>query len=159
AAHIAAPDAVDGITQQPIQGASLLPMLNDGATAAPRRTQYFEMLGHRAIYHDGWKATTDHVGPQLTVEREAIPRSHHFDNDQWALFDLSTDFAEAHDIGEQDPARLKSLIELWWIEAGRNNVLPIMDSFLGRVTALEPSPWGPRWRAVLRPGGGPVSED
>lgn len=76
-----------------------------------------------------------------------------------ALFDLEGDFAEAHDVGAQHPERLRALVELWWAEAGRNNVLPIMDSFLARVTALEPSPWGPRWRAVLRAGGGPVSED
>jgi arylsulfatase len=117
------------------------------------------MLGSRSIYHDGWKATTDHVGPQLSIERERVTGSHDLDQDHWALFDLADDFAEAHDIGASHPERLRGLIELWWVEAGRNNVLPVMDSFLGRVTALEPSPWGPRWRALLHPGGGPVSED
>ena len=159
AAGVEAPETIDGVTQQPLDGASLLPVLADPAAPAPRRTQYFEMLGSRAIYHDGWKATTDHVGPQLTVELERVAGSHDFDKDHWALFDLEKDFAEAHDVGAQNPERLKALTELWWAEAGRNNVLPVTDSFLGRVTALEPSPWGPRWRAVLRPGGGPVSED
>jgi arylsulfatase A-like enzyme len=159
AAGIAAPESLDGITQQPFDGASLLPVFAEPDAPAPRRTQYFEMLGSRAIYHDGWKATTDHIGPQLTVEVERIPGSHDLDKDQWALFDLGNDFAEAHDVGGQHPERLQAMIELWWMEAGRNNVLPVLDSFLGRVTALEPAPWGPRWRAVLRPGGGPVSED
>jgi arylsulfatase A-like enzyme len=159
AAGIAPPDSLDGITQQPLDGASLLAMFADPDAPAPRRTQYFEMLGSRAIYHDGWKATTDHIGPQLTVEFERVPGSHDLEADHWALFDLGSDFAEAHDVGAQHPERLQTMIELWWTEAGRNNVLPVMDSFLGRVTALEPSPWGPRWRAVLRPGGGPVSED
>lgn len=159
ASGVEVPDVVDGVNQQPLDGSSLLPVLDDAATPAPRRTQYFEMLGSRAIYHDGWKATTDHVGPQLSVEREAIPGSHDLDADHWALFDLGSDFAEAHDVGAAHADRLKALTELWWLEAGRNNVLPVLDSFLGRVTALEPSPWGPRWRAVLRPGGGPVSED
>jgi len=159
AVGIAVPDCVDGVTQRHVDGASLLPLFVDANTPAPRRTQYFEMMGSRAIYHDGWKATTDHVGPQLSVEVERIPGSHDLDTDHWALFDLRQDFAEAHDVGHHHPERLKGLIEQWWIEAGRNDVLPVMDSFLGRVTALIPSPWGPRWRAVLRPGGGPVSED
>ncbi|HVM95229.1 MAG TPA: sulfatase-like hydrolase/transferase, partial [Candidatus Acidoferrales bacterium] len=159
ATGVEAQDVVDGVTQQPFDGASLLAMFDDANAAAPRHTQYFEMLGSRAIYYHGWKATTDHVGPQLTVERDNIPGSHDFESDHWSLFDLDNDFAEAHDLSAQHPEHLKILIEQWWMEAGRNNVLPLTDSFLGRVTALEPSPWGPRWRAVLRPGGGPVSED
>ena len=75
AAGVEAPEALDGVAQQPIDGASLLPRARRSPRApAPRRTQYFEMLGSRAIYHDGWKATTDHVGPQLSVERRARPR-------------------------------------------------------------------------------------
>ena len=159
AAGVALPMTLDGVAQQPLDGASLLPVLADAAAAAPRRTQYFEMLGSRAIYHDGWKATTDHVGAQLSVERAQVPGSHDFDGDQWALFDLGSDFAEAHDVAAQHPERLRAMTELWWAEAGRNQVLPLLDSFFGRAAALEPSPWGPRWRAVLRPGGGPVSED
>lgn len=159
AAGLAAPEVLDGVVQQPIDGASLLPAMADGGAPAPRRTQYFEMLGSRAIFHDGWKATTDHVGPQLTVERERVPGSGDFDRDHWALFDLSTDFAEAHDVSARHPERVRALTELWWAEAGRNNVLPLLDSFLGRASALEPAPWGLRWQAVLLPGGGPVSED
>jgi arylsulfatase A-like enzyme len=159
AVGLAVPEAIDGIAQQSLDGASLLPVLVDAGTTSPRRTQYFEMLGSRALYQEGWKVTTDHVGPQLSIERERVPGSHDLEQDHWALFDLETDFAEAHDVSAQHPERVRALVELWWAEAGRNNVLPIMDSFLGRVTALEPSPWGPRWRAVLRPGGGPVSED
>ncbi|MEO8605046.1 MAG: sulfatase/phosphatase domain-containing protein, partial [bacterium] len=159
AVGIAAPEVLDGISQQPLDGVSLLPMLRDAAAPEPRTTQYFEMLGSRAIYHQGWKATTDHVGSQLTVERDRIPGSHDFDKDRWELFDLSADFAEAHDVSEQHPERLRAMIETWWAEAGRNQVLPLMDSFLGRATALIPSPYGPRWRSELRPGGGAVSED
>jgi arylsulfatase len=159
AAGVTAPDVLDGVGQQPLDGASLLATFTDPDTPAPRRTQYFEMLGSRAIYHDGWKATTDHVGPQLSIEVEQVPGSHDLDADHWALFDLTSDFAEAHDVGAQHPQRLQAMTELWWAAAGRNNVLPVIDSFLGRAIALEPSPWGPRWRALLRPGGGPVSED
>jgi arylsulfatase A-like enzyme len=159
AAGVEVPASLDGVHQQPLDGRSLLPVFRDGGAPAPRRTQYFEMLGSRALYHDGWKATTDHVGAQLTVEAERLEGSRDFDRDHWALFDLESDFAEADDVGAAHPDRLRQMIELWWAEAGRNDVLPLMDSFLGRAVALEPSPWGPRWRAVLRPGGGPVSED
>ena len=117
------------------------------------------MLGSRSIYHQGWKATTDHVGRQLTVERERLQGSLDFDTDRWALFDLGADFAEATDVAAEHPDRVRQLVELWWAEAGRNQVLPLDDSFIGRASALEPPPSPPRFRTVLRPGGGPVSED
>jgi arylsulfatase len=117
------------------------------------------MVGSRAIYHDGFKATTDHIGRQLTVERELVPGSHDFDEDRWSLYDLSADFAEAHDLAEEQPERVRELIDRWWVEAGRNQVLPLDDSLTARAVALEPAPWGPRARAVLRPGGGGVNED
>lgn len=158
---IEAPDEVDGVGQVPLHGASLLPTFageGDGAPA-PRTTQYFEMLGSRAIYHDGWKATTDHVGHQLSVELRLLEGSSSFEQDHWALFDLSNDFAEARDVGDAHPDRLRDLVDRWWTEAGRHDVLPLDDSFIGRAVALEPSPWGTRARAVLRPGGGGVAED
>jgi arylsulfatase len=118
------------------------------------------MLGSRAIYFQGWKATTDHVGRQLTVEWKALDGSHDFDHDHWALFKLDEDFAEATDLSGQDPQRVKQLIELWWAEAGRNQVLPLEDSLITRALsgAMEPAPYPPRHRAVYRPGGGPIDE-
>lgn len=153
------PDAVDGVTQAPRDGASLLPMLRDADAPAPRSTQYFEMLGSRAMYGDGWKATTDHVGRQLSVERELVEGSKELDHDRWELFHLDEDFSEAHDLSAEHPERLEALVDLWWAEAGRNQVLPLDDSLVMRIGALEPPPFGPRARAVLRPGGGPVEED
>ncbi len=156
---IEAPATVDGIAQKRIDGRSLVPTFSDGLAPNPRETQYFEMLGSRAIYHDGWKATTDHVGHQMSVELRLLEGSRDFDDDHWALFDLSTDFAEARDVGDAHPEILESLVERWWAEADENQVLPLDDSFLGRTVALEPSPWGVRARALLRPGGGGVAED
>ncbi len=154
-----APSAVDGVTQQPLDGASLVPTFGDAAASSPRRTQYFEMIGSRALYHDGWKATTDHVGNQLAVERERLEGSHDFDTDRWSLFHLDEDFSESHDRADDEPELTRLLVERWWSEAGRNQVLPLDDSLIQRVSALEPAPYGPRRRAVLRPGGGTVSED
>ncbi|HEX6312240.1 MAG TPA: arylsulfatase [Acidimicrobiia bacterium] len=159
AAGVPVPDEVDGVGQQSVDGASFLATFTDGDAPAARSTQYFELLGSRAVYHDGWKATTDHVGKQLTVEREALVGSHDFDDDRWCLFDLERDFSEAHDVANEHPERVRHLTEIWWTEAGRNQVLPLDDSFLGRAIALEPPPNPPRFRTVFRPGGGPIAED
>jgi arylsulfatase len=117
------------------------------------------MIGSRSIVHDGWKATTDHIGDQLTVERDAVPGSHEFATDHWALFRLDDDFAEAHDLADAEPERVAALEQLWWNEAGRNQVLPLEDSMIGRAVAMEPGPNLPRHRRVFRPGAGPVAED
>ena len=159
AVGLEAPATVDGVTQQRIDGASLLPSFDDAKAPSPRSTQYFEMIGSRAIFHEGWKATTDHVGDHLAIERALVPGSHDFAKDRWALFHLDEDFAETNDLADAHPDRVQGMVELWWGEAGRNQVLPIDDSFLGRVSALVRPPDGFRWRAELRPGGGPVAED
>ena len=156
---VEAPESIDGAAQQPIDGASLLPCLLDPVAESPRRTQYFEMAGSRAIYHAGWKATTDHVGDQLAIERALVSGSHDFDSDRWSLFYLDEDFSEAQDLADAQPERVRKLVELWWAEAGRNQVLPLEDSFLGRTRAIVRPPDGFRWRVELRPGGGPVSEE
>jgi Sulfatase len=159
AAGIDWPEAVDGVVQQPVDGRSLVPTFADAGTPSPRSTQYFEMLGSRAIYHDGWKATTDHIGSQLSIERQLVAGSHDFDADHWALFDLEHDFSEAHDVAGEHPERVQALVELWWAEAGRNQVLPLDDSFIGRAVAMVPPPRPPQFRTVYRPGGGPISEE
>ncbi|MCZ7537000.1 MAG: arylsulfatase [Acidimicrobiia bacterium] len=153
------PASVAGAKQQRIDGATLRGTFADATAPSPRSTQYFEMLGSRAIYHDGWRATTDHIGHQMSVELRLLEGSKAFDDDHWALFDLSSDFAEARDVGDAHPEVLAQLIERWWDEARNNSVLPLDDSFIGRTVALEPSPWGARARATLRPGGGGVAED
>ncbi|MGH9113344.1 MAG: sulfatase/phosphatase domain-containing protein, partial [Acidimicrobiales bacterium] len=159
AAGIDSPDVVDGVDQQPIDGASLRPTFADAAAPSPRTTQYFEIVGSRSIVHDGWKATTDHIGQQISVERDLVPGSHDFATDRWSLFDLSSDFAEAVDLAAEYPERVAELDALWWHEAGRNQVLPLDDSLIARAVALEPSPNTPRHRTVYRPGGGGIAED
>src|SRR5262249_58258103 len=76
----------------------------------------------------------------------------------WALFQLADDPAESHDLSREQPDVVRRLVELWWAEAGRKQVLPLEDGFISRASGLEPSPWGFRARAELVPGGGPVSE-
>jgi arylsulfatase len=97
------PDVIDGVAQQPLDGASLLPVVDDAERRAAR-TQYFEMLGSRAIYHDGWKATTDHVGSQLSVERERCPAATTSSRITGRLFDLGTISPKPHDVGASIPS-------------------------------------------------------
>ena len=80
-----------------------------------RDTQYFEMLGHRGIWHAGWKAVTRH------------PPGTPFDEDAWELYDLTADFSESADRAAAEPDRVKQLVDLWWREAERHGVLPLDD--------------------------------
>jgi arylsulfatase len=159
ACGIAPPAAVDGVQQQALDGASLVPTFGDADAPAPRDTQYFELLGSRAMYHAGWKATTDHVGAQLSVETEALTGSRDYADDHWALYRLDDDFAEAHDVAADHPDVVKKLEQLWWAEAGRNNVLPLEDALTMRAVAMDPNPNLPRHRTRYRPGGGGINED
>ncbi|MFN8050001.1 MAG: arylsulfatase [Acidimicrobiales bacterium] len=159
AVGISAPGVVDGVEQQPIAGSSLTASFDDADAPDPRDTQYFEMLGSRALYHDGWKVTTDHVGNQLSIERELVPGSHDFDDDHWALFDLRNDFSESSDLAAEHPELVDELRERWWDEAERHQVLPLDDSLIGRAVALEPNPNPIRWQSTYHAGGGPIAED
>lgn len=161
---IAAPEMVDGVAQQPIHGASLVPSFDDPTLGDPRDTQYFEMLGSRAIFHDGWKATTDHVGRQLSIEQELVGGSAgfgsaEFETDHWALFNLAEDFSESTDVSKQHPEILARLRDRWWVEAGRHQVLPLDDSLIGRAVALQPNPNPIAWKTRYLPGAGPINED
>jgi arylsulfatase A-like enzyme len=151
-----APDVVDGVTQQPIDGTSLAATLTDADAPERHTLQYFEMHGSRGLYHQGWKVTTDHVSP-LFREREVIEGSHDFDDDHWGLFHLDTDFAEAHDVSAEHPERVAAMRELWWAEAGRNQVLPLFEGMVSQGLAPQPGEFPPPARAVYEPGGGPIA--
>jgi arylsulfatase A-like enzyme len=158
AAGVDVPGTLDGVAQQPLDGASILPTFGDAGSPRPRGTQYFETLGSRAIYHDGWKATTDHVDSTRPAERELIPGSHDFESDSWSLFCVEEDFAETHDLAEAEPERLRQMIDLWWREADRNQVLPLCEGILTeqRAVSFEPPPYPDRQEYVYRPGGGAI---
>ncbi len=156
AAGVAAPDVVDGVPQQPLDGCSILPTFSDASAPSPRLTQYFEMHGSRAIYHDGWKATTDYVSP-LFGERGYLTGSQDLDEDHWALFNLDEDFAEATDLAAGQPALLRQLQDLWWAEAGRNQVLPLWEGPASGAS-IHPGEYPAPVRATYRPGGGGICE-
>ena len=106
-----------GAAPRDMHGTSMAYALQDGAGDAPSRkkAQYFEMFGHRAIWHDGWKAVCYHE-PGTDYDTEA-----------WELYHADQDASEAHDLATTHPDKLRSLISLWWNEAGRNGVLPLDD--------------------------------
>ena len=147
---------VDGVDQSPLAGASLLSAFADAGSAQPARHAVLRDDRLPRLYQDGWKVTTDHVGNQLDVERDRLEGSRDFDTDRWLLFNLDEDFSEAHDRSAEHPELVRHLEERWWLEAGRNQVLPLDDSLIYRVSAIEPPPYGRRERrraaARRRPG-------
>jgi arylsulfatase A-like enzyme len=155
AAGVESPAVVDGVTQQPVDGASILPTLTDPEAADPRDLQYFEMAGSRAIYHDGWKAVTDYVANQFD-ERSHLVGSHDHGTDRWSLFHLDEDFSEAHDLADTHPAKVRELEQLWWAEAGRNQVLPLYE-FPASMVHMHPGPFTPPTQTVYASGGGPIA--
>lgn len=105
-----------------IDGTSLVYSFNDAQAPERHHTQYFEVFGHRAIYHDGWMASAFHSRlPWQVISRDSKP----FEADTWELYDLRKDFSQAHDLAAQEPERLKSLQALFMEEAQRNQVLPL----------------------------------
>jgi hypothetical protein len=142
-----------------LDGASLRPTFDDPAAPWPRTTQYFEILGSRAIVHDGWKATTDHVSRGVVDEEELLVGSRDLDADHWALHHLDDDPAEVRDLAGEHPEVVADLVARWEAEAERNQVLPLADDLVARAAAMTPRPYPPASRAVLVPPGGPVSDE
>ena len=130
---VAAPDEIDGIPQSHLDGTSFAYTLGAGGQDEPGRhhTQHFEMLGSRAIYHDGWKAVTYHpVGP---IYDDGLRASAPFDDDVWELYHVEEDVSEYNDLAPEMPDKVAELVALWWREAERNDVLPLDNRVLEAV--------------------------
>ena len=123
------PDTVNGYAQTPLPGDSMRYTFEDAAAKTVKTVQYYEMMGTRAIWKDGWRAVTVH-GPQPINKG-------HFDEDVWQLFHIDTDRSEAHDLAGQEPERLKEMIALWNSEAEKYGVLPLSDLGVAGDLALE----------------------
>jgi len=122
------PETVEGARQQPIEGVSMRYSFDDADAPDRRRTQYFEMVGNRGIYHDGWTAVTRHGVPWLMTEE---PRG--FDSDVWELYDTYRDWSQSQDLADRMPERLRELQALFHSEGERYRVFPLDD----RVTERE----------------------
>jgi len=158
-AGVEAPEVVDGLPQQRIDGASLARTFADPQAPAPRDTQYFEMLGSRSIIAGRWKATTDHVSQGVPDEERLVEGSRAFPEDRWQLFDLEADFSEARDVAAEHPDVVDGLAALWEEEAERNHVLPMEDSLVARIKLILPPAYPAGLRRTFRPGGSPIVDE
>jgi arylsulfatase len=153
---VAAPSVIDGVQQSPLEGASLAAVLGDAAAPAPRVTQYFEMLGSRAIHHDGWKAVT--FKPLAALYDDGLDPDAPFADDRWELYHVASDFSECHDRAEQEPERLAEMVERWWHEARAHQVLPLDNRPLAALLNPRPGAEPHRTRYRYFPDAAPVPE-
>jgi arylsulfatase len=139
ATGIPAPEMIDGIKQRPIEGVSMAYTWDKANANAPTRhtTQYFEMLGNRAIYHDGWLAATTPV--TLPWELSSAPPPDVITGYKWELYNVQQDPTENNELATRMPDKLKEMQDLFYSEAGKYNVLPLENSTLARWNTPRPS--------------------
>ncbi|MBK9099259.1 MAG: arylsulfatase [bacterium] len=124
------PKIVNGVEQYPMDGVSMMYTFEDATAKDKRTTQYFEMFGNRAIYHEGWVAAARHSIPWLLAQ---LPK---FSDDVWELYNIDEDFSQANNLASQNPEKLKELQDLFMKEAEKYHVLPIDDR---RSERFDPS--------------------
>ena len=139
ATGIPAPAMVNGIPQTPIEGVSMAYTFDKANANVPskRDTQYFEMIGNRAIYHDGWIAAT--TPPTTPWEMGSGKLPDVVNGYHWELYNITEDYSEYNDLAAKNPAKLKELQALFLSEAGKYNVFPLDNTLLQRVQTPRPS--------------------
>jgi arylsulfatase len=139
ATGIQAPVMVDGIAQKPIEGVSMAYTFDKAKANAPstRTTQYFEMVGNRAIYHDGWIASTTPPEPPWDLGLGKFPNV--VNGYTWELYDLGSDYSQHNDLASKMPDKLRALQEQFLVEATKYNVFPLDNSFTARAATPRPS--------------------
>ena len=151
------PVSIRGVTQSPIEGVSLANTFDDGAAAGKRHTQYFEMMGHRSIYHDGWRAVCPWPGPSFTeaglpfgvpISAEKLTE---LDATGWELYHVEEDWAENHNLAAENRAKLIEMISMWYVEAGKYNVLPVDGRGVQRFADERPQLTDDRTRYTFYP--------
>ena len=137
---IPAPDTINGIKQRPMDGVSMVYTWDKANANAPskRTTQYFEMLGNRAIYHEGWVACTTPVSTPWDLGLKPSPDV--ITGYNWELYNIKEDFSQSNDLAAQMPDKLKEMQDLFYAEAKKNDVLPLDNSTLARFLTPRPSP-------------------
>ena len=131
AAGLEAPTSIRGVTQSPIEGMSFAHTFNNAQAQANHITQYFEMMGHRSIYHDGWRAVCPWPGPSFAeagkffgapIDKDKLTE---LDATAWELYHVDVDFAENHNVAGRNRAKLIEMIAMWYVEAGKYKVMPV----------------------------------
>jgi arylsulfatase len=144
------PKVVNGVKQIPMAGTSLMYSFDNAKAKERRTTQYFEIAGNRAIYHDGWFARTIHKAPW-----ESKPRRTLQDNSAWELYDVRSDFSLANDLAAKNPKKLAEMQKLFLKEAARYGALPMDDRVFERLDAAavgRPDLMGGRTSITLSEG-------
>ena len=162
---VEAPESVRGVSQAPIDGISFAHTFGEAAAPSNHHTQYFEMFGHRALYHDGWRAVCPWPGPNFT---EAAQKGRKFgspisndvlvdiESHDWELYHIDEDYSETHNLAGEHRDKLIEMIGRWWTEAGKYQVLPIDGSALQRMNVERPTIARPRSKYVYYAGGSPI---
>jgi len=132
AVGVPSPSVLNGVPQKPVEGVSMAYTFNDAKAPSTRRTQYFEMLGNRGIYNDGWVAcTTPAIAPWVMGTSPAL------DDYKWELYNVAEDFSESANLADKQPAKLREMQDLFWIEAAKYNVLPLDNSKVERLDVQQ----------------------
>ncbi len=144
------PAVYRGVEQYPLNGVSMRYSFDQGDAPTTKKRQYYAMLGTRGIWQDGWKAAALHA---------PISGKGHFDEDRWELYHVDEDRAEAKNLADEQPEKLKEMIAAWFEEADANNVLPLDDrTALEIITIERPQPEPPRTSYIYYPDSAPVPE-
>lgn len=146
---ITQPAVVNGVSQKPVEGVSMAYTFSERAASAPsrRREQYFEMIGHRAMYSEGWMASLRHARLPWKA-RDTSPTT-----GRWELYHVAEDFSQSEDLANKHPDKLRELQDLFLAEAARHNVLPLDDRMAERMDVnLRPGYFTGRDKVVLYPG-------
>lgn len=155
---IEAPTVIRGVTQSPIEGVSFANSFDDGNVVSKHLTQYFEMFGHRSLYHDGWRAVCPWPGTSFTESGLTFgaPISYdkltELDAKGWELYNINEDFAETNNLASSQHDRLIAMIGMWYVEAGKYNVLPIDSSGTTRLAMPRPQIAVDRKQYIYYPG-------
>jgi arylsulfatase A-like enzyme len=145
------PEVVKGFTQIPLEGVSFRSTFESDGVPTPKETGFFSMLGSRAIWHKGWKAVSVHP---------TIAGWSHFGEDRWELYHTDVDPTEMHDLANENPGKLREMINLWFHEAGKYNGLPLEDRTAVEVLSdpTRPQVAPPRDQYVYYPDAAEVPE-
>jgi arylsulfatase len=147
---VEAPAAIKGHVQSRFDGVSMRYSFDDATAPTARKTQFYSMLGSRGIWHDGWKAVTNHP---------TIAGWSHFNDDEWELYHTEVDRAELHNLAAEHPEKVRELVNLWFAEAGANGAFPLDDrSALEIFVTPRPVLSPPRNRYVYYPDAAEVPE-
>jgi len=152
------PTHIRGVTQSPLQGFSLKTSFDNAKADAVHKTQYFEMFGHRSIYHDGWRAVCPWPGTSFVESglQFGAPIDHdklnELDAKDWELYNVAEDFSETKNLADQNRAKLIEMIGMWYVEAGKYDVLPIDSRGTARLGERRPQIAANRTKYIYYPG-------